>query len=124
MLKAPRNTPSIRNLPVAGLSNAAIFFTHDAIWVGCSPLGHERDQTSSILVLGGDPMTRDEWTKRTLKGEPILYTYIFEPGAGGIVCETRGVVTQITKIRMPMTRQQVETEFRNIHFRAYAGKSR
>ena len=70
-------------------------------------------------MLGGDPMTRDEWTKRTLEGELILYTYAFEAGAGGVICETKGVVTQISKIGMPMTRQQVETEFRNIHLRAY-----
>jgi hypothetical protein len=64
------------------------------------------------------PMPRDEWTNTVSSGDQVDYTYEFEPDVGGVITSTKGIITHSMEINGPMTREQVEAEFRNIRIRA------
>jgi hypothetical protein len=57
---------------------------------------------------------QDEWSKKLPDGRTVFYTRDIVPGTGGVITAKIEYVIQTTAVKVPMTREDVEAEFRNI----------
>jgi glutamate dehydrogenase/leucine dehydrogenase len=57
---------------------------------------------------------QDEWSKKLPDGRTVVYTSDIVAGTGGVITAKIEYVIQTTAVKVPLTREDVEAEFRNI----------